>query len=192
MPGPSARRRGATATADDAGKSEAPVADAPDEGLGRSRGGFTTKIHLGADGHRRPVSLLITAGQVADSTRFTTVLDTIRIPRTGPGRSRTRPDRVLADKAYSSRANRTYLRRRKTKTAIPETKDQKANRTRRGSRGGRPPSFDTQAHKRRNTVEPCISRLQQNRAVATRYDKRAYVYHGTVTVAALRLWLRPP
>ncbi|CUU59147.1 Transposase [Parafrankia irregularis] len=166
--------------------------DAPDEGLGRSRGGFTTKIHLGADGYRRPVSLLITAGQVADSTRFTAVVDRVHMLRSGPGRPRTRPDRVLADKAYSSRANRTYLRGRGITATIPEKADQQANRRRRGSRGGRPPSFDAEAYKRRNTVERCINLLKQNRAVATRYDKRAYVFHGTVTAAGLRLWLRPP
>nr|WP_226931058.1 MULTISPECIES: IS5 family transposase [Parafrankia] len=174
------------------GKNQVPLNDAPDEGLGRSRGEFTTKIHLGADGYRRPVSLLITAGQVADSTRFTAVVDRVRMLRSGPGRPRTRPDRVLADKAYSSRANRAYLRGRGITATIPEKSDQKANRLRRGRRGGRPVSFDAEAYKRRNTVERCINLLKQNRAVATRYDKRAYVFHGTVTAAALRLWLRPP
>ncbi|QES18993.1 DUF4158 domain-containing protein [Streptomyces venezuelae] len=45
--------------------------------------------------------------------------------------------------------------------------------------------------KRRNEVERTINRLKNSRAVATRYDKRAFVFHGTITIAAIRLWLRP-
>lgn len=118
-------------------------------------------------------------------------MERIRVPRPDGGRPRTRPDRVGGDKAYSSRRNRCYLRRRRIKHTIPEPRDQRANRHRRGSRGGRPPAFDPQAYKRRNEVERTINRLKTFRAVATRYDKRAYVFHGTVTVAAIRLWLRP-
>ncbi|GGS98816.1 hypothetical protein GCM10010270_83510 [Streptomyces violaceus] len=51
--------------------------------------------------------------------------------------------------------------------------------------------FDREICKRRNEVERTINRLKNSRAVATRYDKRTYVFHGTVTVAAVRLWLRP-
>ncbi|OHV46241.1 hypothetical protein CC117_00895 [Parafrankia colletiae] len=73
MPCLPARRRGIETATPGTGESHAPLNDAPEEGLGRSRGGFTTKIHRSADGHRRPVSLLITAGQVADTTRFTAI-----------------------------------------------------------------------------------------------------------------------
>ncbi|GEB57011.1 hypothetical protein GCM10017674_67450 [Streptomyces gardneri] len=58
------------------------------------------------------------------------------------------------------------------------------------SKGGRPTGFDSEIHKRRNEVERTINRLKNSRAVATRYDKRAYVFHGTVTVAAIHIWLR--
>lgn len=101
-----------------------------------------------------------------------------------------RPGHVGGDKAYSSRRNRSYLRRRHVRHTIPERKDQRANRQRRGSAGGRPTGFDKTMYKRRNEVERTINQLKSFRAVATRFDKRAYTFHGTVTVAAVRLWLR--
>ncbi|GGP81778.1 hypothetical protein GCM10010278_70500 [Streptomyces melanogenes] len=59
-----------------------------------------------------------------------------------------------------------------------------------GSRGGRPTSFDRARYSPRNEVERTVNALKGFRSVATRYDKRAYVFHGTVTLAAIRLWLR--
>jgi transposase len=91
---------------------------------------------------------------------------------------------------YSSRRNRRYLRRRQIKHTIPEPGNQRANRKHRGCRGGRPTGFDKTIYKRGNEVERTINALKGSRAVATRYDKRAYVFHGTVTLAAMRLWLR--
>jgi transposase len=116
----------------------------------------------------------------------------VRIGRRGPGRPRTRPDRVLADNAYSTKAIRSHLRKRGIKTTIPEWADQQANRARLGSKGGRPPRFDPQAYKQRNVVERCINKHKQSRAVATRYDKREYIFAGTVDVASIRIWLRDP
>lgn len=57
------------------------------------------------------------------------------------GRPRTRPAVVLADKAYSSRAIREHLRRRKIKAVIPQPDDQAANRKRLGGKGSRPPDW---------------------------------------------------
>ncbi|MFG3365033.1 transposase [Streptomyces sp. NPDC048156] len=110
---------------------------APGEALGRSRGGLTTKIHVAAEGRCRPLSLLITPGQRADCTQFEPVMGKIRVPRTGVGRPRRIPDSVSADKAYSNRTIRTYLRKRGIRHVIPEKKDHEAARLRRGSRGGR-------------------------------------------------------
>jgi transposase len=119
-------------------------------------------------------------------------MNRLAIARRGRGRPRTRPGRVLADKAYSSKAIRSHLRQRHIKATIPEPADQVRNRLGRGSKGGRPPAFDRELYKQRNTVERAISKLRQYRAVATRYDKRDFVYRGTVDVATIRIWLRDP
>ncbi|MGM9337641.1 IS5 family transposase [Streptomyces murinus] len=160
------------------------------EGLGRSRGGFTTKLHLSADGRCRPLSLVVTPGQRADCTQFRPVLEKIRVPRLGTGRARNKPDSLAADKAYSNGPCRDYLRRRGIRHTIPEKADSQAARLRKGSRGGRPPGFDEERYKKRNTVERAINKLKHARAVATRYDKRGYVFLGTATAAALAIWLR--
>ncbi|KUL44062.1 transposase [Streptomyces regalis] len=136
------------------------------------------------------MALLITPGQWGDAPQLIPVMEHIRVARLDGGRPRTRPGHLGGDKAYSSRRNRRYLRRRQIKHTIPELRNQRANRQRRGSEGGRPTGFDKTIYKRRNEVERTTNALKNFRAVATRFDKRAYVFHGTVTVASIRLWLR--
>ncbi|WP_374207180.1 IS5 family transposase [Streptomyces sp. APSN-46.1] len=134
------------------------------EGLGRSRGGF-----------RSPASA---KGHAADGHRAST--------KSGI-RSAT-PDKVLADKAYSSRAIRDHLSKRGIRVVIPVPADQRGHRLRRGSRGGRPPIFDRAAYKQRNTVERCINRLKQWRGIATRDEKTATIYLAGLHVAGIFLW----
>ncbi|MCE3033758.1 transposase, partial [Streptomyces sp. CMSTAAHL-2] len=106
------------------------------------------------------------------------------------GRPRTRPTMVLADRAYSSRAIRSHLRRRQIRAVIPQPSDQIGHRLRRGRHGGRPPDFDVDAYKQRNTVERCINRLKQWRGLATRTDKLAITYQAALHLAAILIWTR--
>jgi transposase len=152
---------------------------------------LSTKLHIVADLRCRPVARVTTAGQRHDSLAFDAVMDDLLVIRPN-GPARRRPDRVLADKAYSSRRIRASLRRRRIKATIPEPADQQAARARRGSSGGRPPAFDPVRYKDRNVVERAINKLRAYRAVANRTDKREYMYRGTIDVATIRIWLRDP
>lgn len=146
-------------------------------------------MHALTDGRCRPLVLLLSPGNVNDTTVLAPLLATLRVARHGPGRPRTRPDHLVADKGYSSRANRALLRRRHIAHTIPEPADQKANRTRRGSAGGRPTGFDPARYRRRNSVERGFCHLKHWRGLATRYDRLARNYLAGLTLAALLTWL---
>jgi putative transposase len=133
--------------------------------------------------------VVVSAGQANDAPIFGHLLAQLRVPRIGGGRARTRPDRLRADKAYSSRAIRAELRRRGITAVIPEPSDQQAHRARRGSRGGRPPAFDAADYKARNVIERGFNVTKQWRGLATRYDKLAIVYRGAAVLRAITLWL---
>ena len=131
---------------------------------------MTSKIHLACDGRGLPLAFTVTAGNINDCTRLIEVVEAIAIRRAGPGRPRTRPGHLIADKGYSTRIIRDYLRRRRIPHTIPERSDQVAARARRGHRRC---GFDRDRYRRRNVVERCFNQLKRFRGLATRYEKLA-------------------
>ena len=157
--------------------------------MGRSRGGLSTKIHHLLDGHGLPLVIALTPGQAGDAPTLPPLLAQLRVTRPA-SRPRTRPDALRGDKAYSSRQIRTHLRKRGIKAVIPEPADQAGHRKRRGSRGGRPPAFDTSDYRNRNVIERRFSHLKQWRGLATRYDKLAITYRAAAVLNAAITWTK--
>ena len=133
--------------------------------------------------------VLVSAGQANDAPLFEHLLANLRVDRLGGGRPRTKPQRVRADKAYSSRAIRRELRRRGVTPGIPQPSHHKAPPKTRGARGGRPPAFDAADYKGRNVIERGFNVVKQWRGLATRYDKLAIVYRAAAVLRAITLWL---
>jgi transposase len=131
-----------------------------------------------AEGHGKPLVLVVSGGQEADCRYVAAVLEDGDGARSKGGRSRLRPDRVVGDKGYSYRSVRRYLQRRGIGRVIPRRRDQ-------GRRG----PFDQAAYRQRNRIERLMSWLKQWRRVATRYEKRARNYLAMVTLRASLLWL---
>lgn len=152
------------------------VNEPADHALGRSRGGLSTKIHAVTDQYCSPLTVLLSPGQAGDNPHLAPLLDAHRA-------SDSETFRLLADKAYSHPSTRTLLRAKKIPHTIPERSDQIARRKAKGSAGGRPPAFNAEIYKDRNTVERGFGRLKQWRAIATRYDKYATTYLGGVLLA---------
>lgn len=111
--------------------------------------------------------MIVPGGQRNDGAMLTEVLAQIRVPRLGRARPRTRPDAVLAYRAYATGIIRAELRRRGIKAVVPEKRGMVAARKRRGSKGGRPPGLDASAYKERNVVDRFFALAKQWRGIAT-------------------------
>jgi transposase len=148
------------------------------EALGRSQGGFSTKIHLRSAGDQQLMTFVLTPGQRHEAIGCEALMAGGAVKRRGRGRPKQRPGRVVGDKAYSSRHIRGYLRRRGIRITIPH----KENEHRSGP-------FDRAIYRLRERVERLINRLKQNRRIATRYEKCADNYRAMGLIAAMLLWL---
>lgn len=128
--------------------------------MGRSQGGFSTKIHLRAEGGGKPIIAVLTGGERHEQIALEAVLDAGAIRRPGRGRPRLRP------------------RRRGIRPVIPTKSNER-----------RQSNFDREAYRRRNAIERLFNRLKQFRRIATRYEKRAANYLAMVTIGMIMLWL---
>jgi transposase len=159
------------------------AAEPTDHALGRSRGGFGTKLHLLCDGRGLPLAARITAGQAHESTQFESILSAFFVRH--PGRKRRwRPRRLAADKAYDVRRIRHWLARHGIRAVIPPKRH-----TGRRKRG-RPVTYNAPHYRARNVVERCVGWLKEHRSVATRYEKLALNYLVMAQLAILKRYLR--
>ena len=134
--------------------------------MGRSRGGLTSKIHALVDAEGRPVTLRLTAGQVADCREAEALIDTL-----GEG------DILLADKGYDSDAIRAKAKQRKAWANIPPKANRKATF-----------AFSAWLYRQRNLVERFFNRIKHFRGIATRYDKDPANYLAALKLVAARIW----
>jgi transposase len=153
------------------------VQEPQDHALGRSRGGFGTKIHLVCDGHGIVLAVWATPGQQHESQALAIVLLRARRPRRAGWRRW--PRRVAADKGYSYPGIREWLRRRHIGPVIPTRKDQPRDET-----------FDRLAYRRRSRIEHVVGWYKECRALGTRYEKLAVNYVALWMVAIIEKLLR--
>jgi transposase len=149
-----------------------------DHALGRSRGGFGTKLHLVVTSTGVPLAATVTPGEANESTQVDPVLRRVQLsPRRR--RPRTRPHALAGDKGYSFPTVRRYLRQRGIRPVIPTRKDQRPN-----------PRFDRRAYRQRNIIERVVGWLKESRRLGTRYEKLAVNFLAMVKLAMLQRCLR--
>ncbi len=135
-------------------------------------------MHLRAEGHGQLFTFVLTPGEEHEAPIFESLMNSGGIQRPGRGRPKRHPKRLVADKGYSSRAIRQFLRRRGIRITIPH----KSNECHTGP-------FNRQSDRERKRVERLINRLKQFRRIATRYEKCAENYRAMWLLAATLLWL---
>jgi transposase len=158
------------------------------EALGRSRGGFSTKLHLVCDDLGNPLAALLTPGQQHEGAVCTELLASVRVRTSaGGGRPRTRPKLVVADRGYDACGFRRYLRRRGIRCVIPEKRVPAGKRRR---RRGRRPRFCRATYRRRNVIERLVGWLKEHRRIATRFEKLASSFMAMVMLSFVRRYFR--
>lgn len=152
-----------------------------DHALGRSRGGWGSKLHLVCDRNGVVVGFRVTAGQINECTEFVPLMESIAIGRPA-GSPRRRPAALAGDKGYSTRAIRGWCRAHHVRAVIPERDDQ---RDWRAHRPGRKPAFDPAEYRERNIAERVVGWLKNLRRIAFRAEKLAVRYAGMVTLGLI-------
>jgi len=139
------------------------------EALGRSRGGFSTKIHLRTNAEGNPLTFDISGGEVHEVNAYDALMELHDV----------NPKKLLGDKGYDSDAIRDDLAERGIEPVIPPRSNRKVQI-----------EYDRDTYKHRNLVERCVNRIKQFRRVATRYEKTARAYLSMLSIAAAMLWIK--
>ena len=139
------------------------------QAFGRSRGGFSCKVHCLADARGRPLAFYLTGGQAHDSKAYPILIDLPQTP----------PEALIGDKAYDSKPIRADLKHRGIRPVIPP----RANHA-------HPPRYNKRLYRLRSGIECMIGHLKANRAIATRYDKLAESFLGMLDLAAAKYWIK--
>lgn len=150
-----------------------PEENAEKHALGRSRGGYSTKIHFLTDGQGIPLSVIATPGQRNEAPEFENVMDACLI---NMFRTVNRPEALAADKAYSSKAIRDYIAKLKIEDVIPTRSNEATN-----------DGFNKSKYKQRNIVERAIGWIKESRRIATRYEKKVEHYLAMIYIAIARM-----
>ena len=147
------------------------AAEPADHALGRSRGGWGTKLHLACDSRGTITAFRLTGGQINECSEALALLAPVHLGR------RRRPRALLGDKAYSTRAIRAWADRCHIRLVVPERVDQVEQRS---HRPGRRPRFLREAYRARNIIERAVGWLKRWRRVATRAEKLAITYRAAI------------
>jgi transposase len=154
-----------------------------DHALGRSRGGFSTKIHVLCDGAGHPLHFHLTPGQAHETTAFVPLLEGAdEVLLDGEGEPIAWPVNLAGDKGYRANWIDEWLLERGINPVIPSKENE--------DRSARPVEFDKEAYRSRNIVERLIGWVKENRRVLTRFEKTAKNFAGMIKMAFIHRYLR--
>lgn len=137
------------------------------QGLGRSCGGFSSKIHAKVDAFGMPLRIIVTAGQAADIKHAEALIGEDIC------------EDLLADRGYDSDAFRDALMGKGIRPVIPGKKNRLE-----------PIEYDRHTYKERNGIERFFGRLKEYRRIATRYDKTTVMFKAGIVIACIFMWLK--
>jgi transposase len=137
------------------------------QALGRSRGGFSTKVHIAVDALGNPLRLLLTAGQRHDSTQAAALIEGYK------------PQVLIADKGYDSDPLIASVTAKGIEAVIPPKKNRLVQR-----------DYDRHLYRERHLVECFIGKVKHYRRVFSRFEKLSKNYLGFLSFVSALVWLR--
>lgn len=137
------------------------------QALGKSVGGFSTKIHVVVDALGNPLRLILTGGEAGDAPQAIPLLEGFDF------------EKVMADRAYDTNQLLLYLEECNGEAVIPSKKNRIIQR-----------KHDKHLYKARHLVECYINKLKQYRRAFSRFDKYAVRYMGFLSLASALIWLK--